>query len=97
MKKRKEDIFFNPIGGSAPLTITWYDGPMGDAVESVNEMGVGFFSPSDDLLGVIFDDVSEQDDEQELTFSNEASVRIKVKDGHVKIVKLTDSKRQDSV
>lgn len=66
MKKAK--IYYNPIEGSAPLSIYWSNGPKGDAVEANNEDGVGFFSSKGDLLGVIFDDVSEQKDSQKLIF-----------------------------
>lgn len=87
MKKRKADIFFNPIDGSAPLSIYWYDGPKGDAVEAINQKGVGFFGPSGELLGVIFDDVSEKNDQQILHFS-QASVEIQVENGVLKTLEV---------
>ena len=68
MKKKKPEIFYRPIDGSAPLSIYWYEGPEGDAVEANNEDGVGFFGPSGELLGVIFDDVEEKKDHQFLEF-----------------------------
>ena len=68
MKKGK--VFFNPIDGSAPLSISWSSGPKGDAVEAKNEVGVGFFSSKGDLLGVIFDDVDETKDHQVLEFDH---------------------------
>ena len=66
MKKPK--IFFNPIGGSSILSITWFPGPLGDAVEANNGIGVGFFAHNGDLLSVLFDDVDEKNDHQELEF-----------------------------
>jgi len=69
-KKKNPDVFYKPIDGSAPLFIYWYDGPKGDAIEANNEDGVGFFTPSGELMGVIFDDVSESKDQQHLEFDH---------------------------
>lgn len=66
MKKPK--IFFNPIAGSSVLSITWHQGPLGDAVEANNGMGVGFFAHNGDLLSVQFDDMEESRDHQVLEF-----------------------------
>jgi hypothetical protein len=82
MKKKKPEVYFNPIDGSAPLSIYWYDGPKGDAKEAKNERGVGFFSPSGDLLGVIFDDVSDKKDRQHLTFDR-CMVEVEVNKGAI--------------
>ena len=82
MKKKKPEVFYRPIDGSAPLSIYWYEGPKGDAVEANNEDGVGFFGTSGELLGVIFDDVSEKKDDQFLEFLN-SRVEISVKNGKV--------------
>jgi hypothetical protein len=68
VKKKKPEVHYNPIAGSAPLSISWFDGPKGDAVEAKNEIGVGFFSPSGDLLMIEFDDVEEKKDQQHLEF-----------------------------
>ena len=68
MKKNKAEVFFNPIEGSAPLSISWYHGPKGDAVEAKNKIGVGFFAHNGDLLSVLFDDVGEKKDHQILEF-----------------------------
>ena len=70
MKKKKPVVFYQPIDGSAPLSIYWYDGPKGNAVEANNVDGVGFFGPSGELLGVIFDDVTESKDQQHLEFDH---------------------------
>jgi len=56
------------IGSSGPLTISWFDGPKGDAVEANNGIGVGFFSADGTLLCVEFDDVEEAKDHQVLEF-----------------------------
>lgn len=87
MKKKKAEIFYKPIDGSAPLSIYWYKGSKGDAVEANNEMGVGFFGPSGELLGVIFDDVSEKKDRQTLKFDH-CSVTIEVSKGVAKIAEV---------
>jgi len=63
-------IFFNPISGSSVLSITWYPGPLGDAVEAKNGTGVGFFAHNGDLLSVQFDDVEEKRDHQILEFDH---------------------------
>ena len=66
MKKPK--ISFRIFGHSGPLSISWFPGPMGDAVEASNLIGVGFFSPNGELLSVEFDDVKEEGDHQVLAF-----------------------------
>jgi hypothetical protein len=68
MKKAK--ISFRIIGDSGPLSISWFDGPKGDAVESKNGIGVGFFSTDGELLMVEFDDVDEKNDHQVLHFDH---------------------------
>lgn len=69
--KKHESIFFRPIGGSAPLSIYyWEAGNLGDAVEANNEIGVGWFSPNGEILAVQFDDVSEKKDHQALEFDH---------------------------
>ena len=47
---KKPKIFFNPISVSTILSITWYSGPLGDAVESNNENGMGYFGYNGDLI-----------------------------------------------
>jgi len=66
MKKNK--VSFRVIGDSGPLSISWFDGPKGDAVEAKNGIGVGFFSTTGELLMVEFDDVDEDKDQQHLEF-----------------------------
>ncbi len=80
MKKGK--VFFHPIDGSAPLTISWSSGPKGDAIEAKKGAGVGFFSDRGDLLCVIFDDVQATQDHQTLEF-NHNRVEVTVKKGKV--------------
>ena len=94
---KKPEIFFRPIAGSAPLAIYWYDGPYGDAVESDNEEGVGFFSPTGDLLAVQFDDVKEKKDHQFLEFSS-TRVEIGVTNGKVqcKLIKNWENLKTNS-
>jgi len=83
MKNTKPKVFFKPIEGSGPLSIDWHQGGKGDAVEAINELGVGFFSPSGELLGVIFDDVDEQNDQQVLKFKNSLVVELKIKNSKI--------------
>lgn len=76
MKKAK--LSFRVIGDSGPLTISWFDGPKGDAVEAKNGIGVGFFSSDGALLCVEFDDMNEKHDSKTLEFDSyrvEASVK----------------------
>lgn len=66
------------IGGSGPLAIDWYPGPHGDAVEAINEAGVGFFAPNGELLAVEFDEMCVEKDHQFLEFRDyrvEATIR----------------------
>lgn len=79
---KKTEVFFRPIEGSAPLSIYWYPGPYGDAIEANNESGVGFFSATGELLGVIFDDVKEKRDDQVLEFDR-YRVEVSVRNGKV--------------
>lgn len=80
MKKGK--VFFHPIEGSAPLTISWSSQPKGDAVEAKKSSGVGFFSENGDLLCVIFDDVQSDKDHQTLEFDRDC-IEITVKNARV--------------
>src|SRR5579864_2088599 len=80
MKKGK--IFFHPIEGSGPLTISWASGPKGDAVEAKKGCGVGFFSEKGELLCVIFDDVESANTHQILEF-NHYHIELTVKGGRV--------------
>jgi hypothetical protein len=79
---RKGKVFFHPIDGSAPLTISWSAGPKGDAIEAKKGAGVGFFSDKGDLLCVIFDEVIAAQDCQTLEFPR-SIIEIRVKSGRV--------------
>ena len=91
---KKPRIFFNPIDGSAPLSATFSEAPKGDAVEANNELGVGFFSSSGELLGVTFDDVQETNDHQFLLFDS-CQVDVWVKNGKAK-AEIKENKSQAS-
>ena len=80
MKKSK--VSFRVIGDSGPLSISWYEGPKGDAVEAKNRIGVGFFSTTGELLMVEFDDVEQEKDSQYLEFDHH-KVEVSVKKGKV--------------
>lgn len=75
-------ISFRSIGGSGPLSITWFNVPLGDAVEANNSIGVGFFAHNGDLLSVEFDDVDEKKDRQILEFDR-YQVEVEVNKGKV--------------
>jgi hypothetical protein len=92
MKKPK--IFFNPIAGSSILSITWYPGPLGPAVEANNGIGVGFFAHNGDLLSVMFDDVNEKQDHQVLEFDR-YRVEVSVNKGKIShsLTPLTEPKK----
>ncbi len=94
---KKAEINFRIIGNSGPVSIYWYDGPYGDAVEAIGGNGVGWFSPLQDLLGVEFDDVNSDNDQQELSFTNGVSVKIEVKDKKVKILEVVDPRAKEAV
>jgi hypothetical protein len=90
--KHKPKIFFHPIEGSAPLSISWYPGPYGDAHESKEGSGVYFTSPNGELLAVQFDDVDEKQDQQTLTTKG-FRVSVTVKSGKVSVRITPSSKR----
>ena len=79
---RKAKISFRVIGDSGPLTLSWFDGPKGDAVEAKNGIGVGFFSHDGTLLCVEFDDVNMKRAQQILEFDR-CRISVSVKDGEI--------------
>ncbi|MBI4649043.1 MAG: hypothetical protein HY738_21255 [Bacteroidia bacterium] len=80
----KQEIFFRPIGNSGPLTIYWYPGPYGVAVECKKGKGVAWISPCGTILGVEFDDVSIAEDHQILEPGNGSLIEVFIKNGKVK-------------
>ncbi|MBI4403907.1 MAG: hypothetical protein HY537_07095 [Deltaproteobacteria bacterium] len=78
---KKSEISFRHFGGSGPLSVYWYPGPYGVAVEATRGRGVGWFSPSGELLGVEFDDVDVKADSQTIEFRGGYSVSVRVKNG----------------
>ncbi len=90
----KARVFFHPIEGSGPLSITWSRDPKGPAVEAKNELGVGFISSRGELLGVIFDDVNELADAQFLEFDR-CRVDVKVKKARVSW-RVTEKKKRNA-
>ena len=94
MKKPK--ISFRVFGDSGPLSVYFYPGPYGDAVEAQSGDGVGWFSSSSkELLGVEFDDVSEKADSQVLKFKGGWEVEVEVKKGQA-AVKLHNPKKKSA-
>ena len=88
---RKRTISFRHFDGSGPLSVYWYPGPYGDAVEAIRGSGVGWFTPTGEVLGVEFDDVTFEQDEQSLQFANGIVVRVRVRRGKARV--LLDSHR----
>ena len=82
MHMKKSKVFFHPIDGCGPLTISWSSSPKGDAIEAKKGSGVGFFSERGDLLCVIFDEVESDNDRQILEFAH-YYVEVAVKNGRV--------------
>jgi hypothetical protein len=77
-------ISFRVFDESGPLSVYFYPGPYGDALEAQIGDGVGWFSSSThELLGVEFDDVLEKADHQILKFKSGWAVEVKVKKGQV--------------
>ena len=89
--KRKSKIFYNPIEGSAPLAVYWQQGPYGDGIEATSGNGVFWQSSSGELMGVQFDDVSADSDEQTMVISRSLQVLVVVKKGKVSC-KICDKK-----
>ena len=79
------EIFFRVIGDSGPLSIYWYPGPYGDAVEAIKGNGVGWFAPNGELLGVEFDDVRAARDHELLEFKSGISVEVFIKKSKVRV------------
>jgi hypothetical protein len=82
---KKPSISFRHFGGSGPLSIYWYPGPYGDAVDAKEGSGVGWFAPNGELLGVELDDVAFAQDRQALVFANGERVEVRVIRGKVSV------------
>ena len=82
---KKPTVSFRHFGSSGPLSVYWYPGPYGDAVEAKDGAGVGWFAPNGELLGVEFDDVALERDHQVLAFSSGDKVEIRVTHGKVSV------------
>ena len=83
MKKPK--IVFNPIEGSAPLSVYWSAGPYGDAKEAESGNGVYWVSSEGSLLGIQFDDVTAKKDHQKLSVSKDREIIVKVTNGKIEV------------
>ena len=90
---RKPVISFRHFAGSGPLSIYWYEGALGDAIEARRGRGVSWISPSGDLLGVEFDDVAYPEDQQELEARNGDVVSLRIAKGRP-VVKVTRGRRR---
>ena len=83
--KKKTTVSFRHFDGAGPLSIYWYDGPFGDAIEADYGNGVGWFSPTGELLGAEFDNVAYEEDQQTLKFTNRCIVTVQTKHGRTAI------------
>ena len=82
---RKPTISFRHFGGSGPLSVYWHPGPYGDELEASRGSGVGWFTPTGEVLGVEFDDVAYEQDEQYLEFANGVVVRLHLRRGKTRV------------
>jgi len=82
---KKPTISFRHFGGSGPLSVYWHPGPYGDAIEAARGSGVGWFTPTREVLGAEFDDVVYERDEQSLEFANGVVVRLHVSHGKARV------------
>jgi hypothetical protein len=82
---KKPTISFRHFGGSGPLSVYWYPGPYGDALEARDGSGVGWFTPNGELLGVEFDNVTFERDHQTLTFPGGERIEVRVAHGRVSV------------
>jgi hypothetical protein len=76
-------ISFRHFEGSGPLSIYWYDGPYGAAIEATQGSGVSWHAPNGELLGVEFDNVFFNKDHQSLELFNKIIIEIKISKGVV--------------
>ncbi len=95
---RRGEVFFHPMEGSGQLSISWSSAPKGAAVEAKKGNGVGFFSTKGELLSVIFDDVSAEEDHQILEFKK-YKIEISIRSGAVehKVTQLIRPKKPRTV
>ena len=82
---KKPRIVFRHFSGSGPLSIYWYDGPYGDAVEAVKGRGVAWLAPNGESLGVEWYDATWARDEQSLELPNGDVVGVRVACGKVTV------------
>ena len=82
---KSPEISFRHFGGAGPLSIYWYSGPYGIAVEAEKGAGVAWYSPNGEILGVEFDHVVYESDAQELGLRHGNSVALRVKKGKVTV------------
>ena len=82
---KRPRVSFRHFSGSGPLSIYWHDGPYGDAVEATKGKGVAWLAPNGELLGVEFDDVTWDEDDQVLELPNDDLVRVKVRRGRTSV------------
>lgn len=83
--KKKPKIIFNPIDGSAPLSVYWSEGPYGDAKEAKSGNGVYWMSSDGFLLGVQFDDVVMKKDSQKLILPKGKEICLSVTNGKISV------------
>lgn len=83
--KKKPEVSFRALDGSGPLTIYWYSGPYGDAVEAKKGDGVVWLTPNGELLAAEFDDVAVDGDDQTLVAPTNVKIRVTTKKGKASV------------
>ena len=78
-------VSFRHFSGSGPLSAYWHGGPYGDAIEAGAGKGVAWLAPNGQLLGVEFDDVRWEADDQALELPNGDVVTVRVRRGRVAV------------
>lgn len=89
MKTKYPEIYFENSGGEGPLYVYLESGPYGNAVDDETGLGAGFFNENGRLLAVLYDHISSEKDHCCLRFPKNQSVEIKVKNGKVVDIKVS--------
>ena len=82
---KRPTVSFRHFSGSGPLSVYWHEGPYGNAVEASAGQGVAWLAPNGELLGVEFDDVRWDADDQALEIPNGDVASVRVRRGRVSV------------
>ena len=81
----KPTVSFRHFSGSGPLSVYWHQGPYGDATEAIAGKGVAWLAHNGQLLGVEFDDVRWDGDDQVIELPNGDVVSVRVRRGRTTV------------